>query len=100
MAGFLQVERIDSYTFTLVLLRQLRTRVGELVWTNAYLIPWLKQLICHKLRIDVDMVRTAKVNDAVAPLYLLQAGMMSRNLRMTPCRHCIHQTANTHQEVG
>src|SRR5437588_5522555 len=77
------MQRIDANTlFALVSLREMCSRVGKLIWPDAYLVANFEKLIGHNAPIDIDMIGTAHVNNAVCPLVLHQLCMLGRNLRM------------------
>src|SRR6266851_2737539 len=82
VADLFEVQCIDTNTVALVMLGQLRSCIGQFEWTYTHLVTGLKQLVCYTLGVDVDMVGAAHIDDAIAPSRLLQASMLSRNLRV------------------
>ena len=82
VAGFLEVESIDTDVFALIVLNQLRTLVNKLIRAYAYIIAHLQEMVRDDLGVDVEVIGAAQVIDAVGAVLAYHAGMITGNLRV------------------
>ena len=86
--------RVDTNAVTLVVLCQLGTGVGEFKGAYAYFVTGVEQLVGYAQSVDIDAIGAAQINDAIAIWHVLQASMVTGDLRMIQDNGIIWKATN------
>ena len=89
------MKSIDTDAVAFVLLDKLVPGVGKFVRADTNEISWIQIPCAYTLRIDIDTVGTAQINDTIAPgTALLHPRMIARNLWMIEDDGVVIETPN------
>ena len=90
-----QVQSINTNVFAFIILQQLRTFLDKLIWSYAYIIACLQDMAHHELGVDVEMIGTAHIIDAIRSSCSHHAGVMTGNLGMGQYHSVVGHTPNS-----
>ncbi len=82
VAVFFEVECVDANKITLVVLCQLGAFEDELIRSDANFVTHLEEVVGDKLGIDIDMVGTTQIKDAIGSSFTYHTRVVRRNLWM------------------